>query len=102
MSLARSVKNSQSTPLEKLQAEDIALRELRDFAEIKTTKAWGEIIDTEYNVPKQIPIQLNAGQEAIANSWIVLIPIGIINLPLGLCMAVASDEDEEKKRRNLY
>ncbi len=92
LTLARAVENSQADPLEKLQAEDIALKSLREFAEIKLTDLFGATLGTEYNVPNNIPIQLNAAQETIVNSWRVLIPVGIISLLLGLDRAVVSDE----------
>ncbi len=94
LALAEQVEKSAASPLKKLQAEEIALKSLRDFAEIKLTNIFGTNLGTDYNVPQTIPIQLNAVEQAIVNFWWLLFPVGIISSFFGV-ITVAFDDEQE-------
>jgi len=92
LALAEQVEKSQASPLEKLQAEEIALKSVRDFAEIKLTNAFGANLGIDYNIPQSIPIQPNAVEQAIVDWGGLFFPVGIIAILFGLLTLVFSED----------
>ncbi len=69
--LTEQVESSNASALQKLQAENIALESVKNFAEIKLKNVFGFNLGVEYNLPSSIPLKLNPLETAItAFYWV--------------------------------